>query len=239
MAKRKSGVVQNSLRAKKIKSSSPSLKLDQLPTEILQKIIGNLSLWHHKNIRATNLRLYGVCDELLWHQCKVALEQYRRDPVANKEYGVLKVLHQVTRVYLDNGFRNLFLGLLLSVLRQNYHHDPFCLTSRPMRQLLQKFFNTVDQSVGNPYGQRSKAMYLTTVVGILAEAGNCSRLAINLDQKQLHLHFKMESAYFGMLWQADYCQMRRPEFSYPIDKNDLLVIFAEILVLVENQTVAR
>jgi F-box domain len=238
MTKRKTGNVQNSQTSNKIKLSPSPPALDQLPADILEKIIGNLSFWHRKNIRFTNTRLHDVCDSQLWHEVQVALFEYSKDPLANKKYATLKVLQQVTRTYSDHGFRELFLGSLLSLLRQNYR-DPFNITVGQVRKFLQKFYDAVDQSIGDPFCQRSKIMYLTTMVALLSEANNCCRVDLQLDDEQLHLSYEMTNTYMGMLWNIDYCQMRCPQFNYSSDKNDLLVVLSEILTMIECDTISR
>ena len=57
------------------------INLCDLPTEILEKIIGNINIRHHNHIRATSRRMKDVSDMFVMHEFQKALNKnLRQDP---------------------------------------------------------------------------------------------------------------------------------------------------------------
>lgn len=95
-------------RARKCKKGSEMLPLNlcDLPTEILEKIIGNINIWHHNRIRGTCRRLKNVHDVFVMHEFEKALQQYISQDANSEASATLRVCkwQPAKRVVIFNKF---------------------------------------------------------------------------------------------------------------------------------------
>ena len=61
-------------KCKKVPRKTPQNICD-LPTEILEKIIGHVNIWHHNRIRGTSKRMKEVDDMFVMHEFQRALKK--------------------------------------------------------------------------------------------------------------------------------------------------------------------
>lgn len=77
------------LRKCKKPTQRPPLNLCDLPTELLEKIIGNINIWHHNRIRGTSRRLKEVNDLFVMHEFQKALQKHTcLDPKSEASAGL-------------------------------------------------------------------------------------------------------------------------------------------------------
>lgn len=78
------------------------LNICDLPTEILEKVMGNVNIWHHNRIRATSRRMKDVNDVYVMHEFKKAIHKsIAQDPCSYKS-AALRVrikLNQFDKIY--------------------------------------------------------------------------------------------------------------------------------------------
>ena len=70
----KPAVVERQQRMRKCKKviPKPPINICDLPTEILEKIIGHINIWHHNRIRSTSKRMKEVNDIFVMHEFQKA-----------------------------------------------------------------------------------------------------------------------------------------------------------------------
>lgn len=62
-------------KCKKVSGSNLPLTICDLPTEILEKIVGHINIWHHNRIRGTSKRMKEIDDIFVMHEFQKALKK--------------------------------------------------------------------------------------------------------------------------------------------------------------------
>lgn len=71
----------------------PPLNICDLPTEILEKIIGNVNIWHHNRIRSTSKRMKEVNDIFVMHEFQKASKKAMAEDPNSEASAALRVCY--------------------------------------------------------------------------------------------------------------------------------------------------
>lgn len=214
------------------RNQNKRLQICDLPTEILELIINNINIWHRNRIRASCKRLRNACDSALMHDFRASLVKYGRKDRCGYEFSALQVIHQATWAYVKAGFRPLFLGAMLPLMR-NHYKNPFCPRVGKIRTFLLKFYKLIEEGFGNPLSQSSRLLYVITLLGFLYKSNNSSLVSsVDIEPQCWRMVYQLRGSWFGMLWSSKSTQC----FNYVTDRNQLLIILAEIMISVHSRT---
>lgn len=75
----------------KIRRKARGPNFCDLPNEVLEKIVGNVNIWHHNRIRESCKRLRDIDDCFIMHEYKKALNKSFKNNPTGHTYAVLKV----------------------------------------------------------------------------------------------------------------------------------------------------
>lgn len=76
------------------------------------------------------------------------------------------MIHQATWSYIKAGYCPLFLGAMLPLMRNTYK-NPFCPSVGKIKTFLLKFYTLIEESLGDPFSQTSRLLYVVTLLGFL------------------------------------------------------------------------
>lgn len=83
-------IIERKQRLRKCKKVIP-LNICDLPTEILEKIIGNVNIWHHNRIRSTSKRMKEVNDIFVMHEFQKASKKAMAEDPNSEASAALRV----------------------------------------------------------------------------------------------------------------------------------------------------
>ncbi|KNC24721.1 hypothetical protein FF38_05439 [Lucilia cuprina] len=214
---------QPSLRKCKTVVKKPPLNICDLPSEILEKIMGNINIWHHNRIRGTSKRMKDVNDIFVMHEFQKALKKYTiQDPKSEASAG-LRIIKQATEVYLRSGFESTFCGCILPMLRSSYK-DPFCPHISQIKKFLVHFYARVSELIGDTWSQRWRLLYMITLMK-LVKAFDKSIISSTGMPLHWRIVVELKGPWLGTLWTSK--GQPRNHFR---NRCNLLVILAEMLM---------
>ncbi|KAM7357125.1 uncharacterized protein ACRADG_002618 [Cochliomyia hominivorax] len=212
---------QNLNKSKKV--NEKPLNICDLPTEILEKIIGHINIWHHNRIRGTSKRMKEVNDIFIMHEFQKAAKKSIAQNPNSEESAALKIIKQATEVYIRSGFESTFCGCILPMLRTCYK-DPFCPHISHIKQFLVHFYEMVTDMIGNISSQRWRLLYTITLFRLVKSFDKSI-----ISSTGLPLHWRtvieLKGPWMGILWTSKGRSLNRSKHHC-----NLLVILAEMLM---------
>uniref|UniRef100_A0A1I8Q8V0 F-box domain-containing protein n=1 Tax=Stomoxys calcitrans TaxID=35570 RepID=A0A1I8Q8V0_STOCA len=196
-----------------------------LPPEILEKIIGNVDIWHHNRIRETSRRFREISDLYICHEFEKSLYKNVSTNPQSYESAVLLGIRHATNVYVRSGFKSLFCGCLLPMLRDSYK-NPFCPPIEKVTTFLVHFYSMVEDAVDGPASQKSRLLYVITLLRLF-KAFRAKYTIVSNSSLPRHWRavIELEGSWMGMLWHS-----KANALDLSNKRRNLLVILTELLI---------
>ncbi|XP_065361252.1 uncharacterized protein LOC135954933 [Calliphora vicina] len=211
------------LRKCKKLTEKPPLNICDLPTELLEKIMGNINIWHHNRIRGTSKRMKEVNDIFIMHEFQKALKKSTAlDPNSEASAG-LRIIQQATEIYIRSGFESTFCGCILPMLRSSYK-DPFCPHISEIKKFLVHFYGMVLDLIGDTSAQRWRLLYTINLMR-LVKAFDKSIISSSLMPLHWRIVVELRGPWLGTLWTS-----KGRNLNPARHRCNLLVILSEMLM---------
>uniref|UniRef100_A0A1A9W9T3 F-box domain-containing protein n=1 Tax=Glossina brevipalpis TaxID=37001 RepID=A0A1A9W9T3_9MUSC len=210
------------LQLHRLKLPARGKSLCDLPSEILEKIIGYVDIWHHNRIRATSRRMRYITDLSTMHGYQKALQENSDATQNSYKSAVLRSINQATDVYVKFGFETLFCGLMLPMLRSCYK-DPFCPSMQKVEQFLKNFYRSIEDRLR--VTQEFDLLYVLTFLRFLNALPSSHAVVSSFETSKWKCIVELNGPWLGTMWTS---KTRLPLKSE--NQTKLLIIMAEILL---------
>uniref|UniRef100_A0A1A9ZWZ8 F-box domain-containing protein n=1 Tax=Glossina pallidipes TaxID=7398 RepID=A0A1A9ZWZ8_GLOPL len=195
--------------------------LCDLPSEILEKIIGYVNIWHHNRIRATSKRLRYITDLFITHEFQKALKKNSEANQRSYKSAALRSIKLATEVYVKYGFETLFCGCMLPMLRNSYK-DPFCPATQNIQQFLIDFYKGIENRLGST--QEFNLLYVLTFLRLLKAFRSFHITASCVGISKWGCVVELKGPWLGLLWTSKSRLQSKSE-----DHTKILIIMTKLL----------
>uniref|UniRef100_A0A1B0BI51 F-box domain-containing protein n=1 Tax=Glossina palpalis gambiensis TaxID=67801 RepID=A0A1B0BI51_9MUSC len=206
--------------------------LCDLPSEILEKIIGYVNIWHHNRIRATSKRMCYITDLFITHEFQKALKRNSEANQRSYKSAALRSIKLATEVYVKYGFETLFCGCMLPMLRSCYK-DPFCPATQNIQKFLINFYKCIDNRLGST--QEFNLLYVLTFLRLLKSFRSFHITSSCVGISKWRCVIELQGPWLGVLWTSKSRLQSKSE-----DHTKILIMMTELLLAeISNEAFRR
>uniref|UniRef100_A0A1A9UCX7 F-box domain-containing protein n=1 Tax=Glossina austeni TaxID=7395 RepID=A0A1A9UCX7_GLOAU len=219
------------LQLRTLRPAGLAKNLCDLPSEILEKIIGYLNYYHYNRIRATSKRLSSITDLYITHEFQKALRKNSKANQLTYYSAALRCISLTTEAYVKYGYESLFCASILPLLC-NCCKNPFRSVPENTQQFCINFYERVSNRLGST--QEFNLLYVWTFLRLLKAFRSFHITSSCVGISMWNCVIELKGPWLGVLWASKSRLQSKPE-----DHTIILLLITELLLAEMTNTAFR